>query len=181
MLLRRHSRKTCVLISPVNLNGTVSLLKDLGRTEQAKELIDFYIASRDGVALICSTSPTRHLAAKLLDPDVRAAFEKKRDAVREQREPKEHSAGHRGSARARQQEDVRVLAAVSVDEYYKLFTENERDEMQRMIWTALSFEKVGYSTGQEIAKRAREALKRIGRESAINARRVRRYGVCVDE
>ena len=167
-----------MLISPVNLNGTVSLLKDLGRTEQAKELIDFYIASRTG-RLICSTLPTRHLAAKLLDPDVRAAFEKKRDAVREQREPKDILAiADRQGLVAR---GCRVLAAVSVDEYYKLFTENERDEMQRMIWTALSFEKVGYSTGQEIAKRAREALKRIGRESAINARRVRRYGVCVDE
>jgi hypothetical protein len=55
--------------------------------------------------------------------------------------------------------------------------------MQRMIWTALEFEKIGgLSDAQRgIATRAREALKRIGRESVINARRARRYGVRVEE
>jgi hypothetical protein len=78
---------------------------------------------------------------------------------------------------------MKVLTALSVDDFYKLFKENRRDEMQRMIWTALEFEKIGgLSDGQrKIATRAREALMRIGKESAINARRVRRYGVHVEK
>lgn len=55
--------------------------------------------------------------------------------------------------------------------------------MQLMIWGALLFEKVGNlgEAEKQIPRLAREALKRIGQESAINARRVRRYGVRVDE
>jgi hypothetical protein len=44
------------------------------------------------------------------------------------------------------------------------------------------FDSITNATGpmKEISKRAKDGLKRIGQESAMNARRVRRYGIEVN-
>jgi hypothetical protein len=168
-------------ISPVNLSGTVTLFKDLGRAEQANDLIRLYVASRADSPKLFDMA-NMPFADQVNDPDVRKAFEQKRSSVETLRQPKDilrEIAEKRGWSL----DDMKVLTALSVDDFYKLFKENRRDEMQRMIWTALEFEKIGgLSDGQrKIATRAREALMRIGKESAINARRVRRYGVHVEK
>jgi hypothetical protein len=174
-------KKNVHVINPINLNGTIVLFKDLGRTEQAKELIEFYVTSRSDTPRLFALADSA-LGNEVNDPDVRDAFEKKRPEFEKKRKPEEillDIAEKQGWSR----EDIQVLSALSVDEYYKLFKENRQDEMQRMIWAALSFGRIGNISDTEkgISKRAREALTRIGRESAINARRVQRYGVRIEE
>lgn len=168
-------------IDPVNLNGTVTLFKELGRGEQAKDLISLYVASRGDSPKLFDMA-IMPFADHVTDADVREAFEKKRCAVETKRHPKEILL-EIGDKRRWSPEDMKVLTELSVDDFYTLFKENRRDEMQRMIWTALEFEKIGGLSEAErgIATLAREALKHIGKESEINARRVRRYGVRVEE
>jgi hypothetical protein len=78
--------------------------------------------------------------------------------------------------------DIEVLSAVSVDEYYRMLKENKGDLLQKLMDAFLLFEQVSNASEPmtEVVKRAKEALRRIGQESAINARRVRRYGVRVE-
>ncbi len=79
--------------------------------------------------------------------------------------------------------DIATLAAVPVDEYYKMFKEHSKDELSKLLSAALEFDRIGNATApmREISKRAREALKRIGGESLLNARRVRKYGVVIED
>ena len=38
--------KNVAYVTPINLNGTVMLFKGLGRTEQASEMIKYYVDNR---------------------------------------------------------------------------------------------------------------------------------------
>ena len=64
-----------------------------------------------------------------------------------------------------------------------MLKENKGDTLGKLIDVCLFFEQVSDASEPmtEIVKRAKEALERIGEESAINARRVRRYGVRVED
>ncbi|MEH2729231.1 NTPase, partial [Klebsiella pneumoniae] len=70
-----------------------------------------------------------------------------------------------------------ILDAASVDDYYQLFKNVILDGGDSIIATALKFG--NYSNGSDrmnrIGKKARDALIRIGDESAINKIRVRRF------
>ena len=59
----------------------------------------------------------------------------------------------------------------------------DRDDLHKIINGCLQFDRIGNATEQmsEISSRAKEALARIGLESAINARRVTTYGIKVDD
>jgi hypothetical protein len=53
---------------------------------------------------------------------------------------------------------------------------------RKILHTCLQFDGIGNATAEmrEISKRAKDALLRIGKESPINARRVRTYGIKVE-
>ena len=55
--------------------------------------------------------------------------------------------------------------------------------MSKRIASALQFDNVANATDtmKEISKRAKQALRRIANESPINARRVAKYGIKVEE
>jgi len=80
------------------------------------------------------------------------------------------------------EEDIATLAAASRDDYYKSFKKTEGPDLHKVIDACLQFDRIVNATEpmREISRRAKEALKRIGQESAINARRVMKYGVRVD-
>ena len=67
--------------------------------------------------------------------------------------------------------------------YYQVFKNTDGHDLQRILSSCLQFDTIGNASAdmKEISGRAKEALKRIGQESLINARRVKRYGVEVDE
>ena len=80
------------------------------------------------------------------------------------------------------QEDITTLSALPVDEYYKLFKATKGD-LRELISACLMFDTMLDATPdyQEVVKRAKQALKRIGQESQINTRRVKAYGVEIDQ
>jgi len=174
-------RKNVQVITPINLNGTVTLLKELGRAGQAAEIIAFYVDSR---------GESRHLfdlgkssfGSEVKDLEVREAFKRKLDSFKDKREPSDILLSI-GSTHGWSQGDIEVLSSVTVDEYYRMLKENKGDTLGKLIGACLFFEQVSDASEPmtEIVKRAKEALERIGEESAINARRVRRYGVRVED
>jgi hypothetical protein len=76
-------------------------------------------------------------------------------------------------------EDIKTLSTTPAGDYYEIFKGSTGQELRRAIDVCLQFDRIVNATEEmkEIPELAKEALKRIGQESEINARRVRRYGV----
>jgi len=74
---------------------------------------------------------------------------------------------------------LKPLAAASVDEYYKAFKTHWGEELKKILSASLQFSRVHNTSPAmaEIDQKARAALRKIGLESAINARRVSAYGI----
>ena len=156
-----------------NLSGTVWLFKELGRPDLAADLINRYIAVRedDRRFFDLDNQPFRE---RIDDPDVIKAFKDKYDSLKDDRDPAItllSIANKHGWS----EEEIDALRAVTVDEYYRIFKMYEGQDLRKMVETCLSFR--NSESMAEIAKRAVEALGRIGRESPINALRVRKYGI----
>ncbi len=72
---------------------------------------------------------------------------------------------------------------MSVDDYYNLFKNEKGRHLSRCVNACLRFGRFSNSSDQQnqIANRAKEALKRIATESELNRRRVLKYGIEVDD
>jgi hypothetical protein len=165
-------------ITPTNLNGTVRLFKDLGRPRQASEMVQAYVANRRGDREFFDLDEDP-FGDTVDDPEVRAAFREKAAHVEETRD----AAALMLSIQDGWDEDrLRALATLPIEEYKKVFQAHSGPELRRILANVFQFDRVLNATDQmrEIPKRAREALKLIGAESPINARRVSRYGVVAE-
>jgi hypothetical protein len=80
-------------------------------------------------------------------------------------------------------DDIALLSKLTPDDFYDLFKGQRGDDFGRVVRTSLQFSNMGGTGDQEraISAKAREAMARIGRESPINRRRVRKFGVQVDD
>ena len=164
----------------LDLNGIVWLLKGLGRPEQAAETIKTFVASRGDNRRVFDLNiyPFRD---KIDDPDVIHAFEEKYAAIPDEQDLTAvllSVANRHGWS----EEEISTLSGMSVDEYYAIFKAHDGDELRKIIDACLQFDRILSTSNpmREISRRAKEALKRIGQESPINALRVRKYGVEVD-
>lgn len=174
-------KRSVETISPINLSGTVSLFKDLGRPEQAAGLIAFYLEHRTEGRKFYDLADSP-FGDEVRDPDVRAAFEQKLAAFEEKPDPLEvlkRVAGSQGWS----PEDLNILASLSADDYRQMFEAQSGKDLRAIVKGALNFGSYGNASEQmvAIASRATEALREIGRQSQINARRIRIYGVTVDD
>jgi hypothetical protein len=79
-------------------------------------------------------------------------------------------------------EDITFLSTLPIDDYYDMLKSSKGLDLRRIISACLQFDRVMNAPPDmtEISKRAKDALKLVGQESKINARRVRSYGVEVD-
>lgn len=169
--------KNVKYISPVNLNGTVTLFKELGRPAQAKEMLDYYMAERQEPRRFFDLEENL-FADNITDPDVRAAFDARIAEAPELHDVKAVLSSIKGGW---SEDAISILATTSPEEYVKIFKAESGQELRRLLSNALQFDRISNATDQmkEITKRVRTALTIIGQESAINARRVKRFGVNV--
>ncbi|MFZ1009262.1 MAG: hypothetical protein WAN65_20635, partial [Candidatus Sulfotelmatobacter sp.] len=164
-------------IDPINLSATVALFKELGSPERADEIIKNYVASHsDDFRLFdLGNYPFRE---DVKDPDVVRAFADKLGMFQETR-----SAGDVlrsiGRSNGWSREEIAILSAAPVDEYYRMFKGAKGDDLRLILNACLQFDRIANATEEmrEISRRARNALTMIGEESSINARRVRKYGI----
>lgn len=164
-------------ITPVNLNGTVTLFRELGASEKASELIDFYIALR-GEEKSLFNLEDNNLFGDIRDDEIITKF-KETYAISVTIENAKQVLERIASQNGWNQKDEVILANTTADEYYELFKSETGPHLSAYVHKCLQFGQFLNSSEQQmqIANRAREALLRIASESEINRRRVKKYGV----
>jgi enoyl-CoA hydratase/carnithine racemase len=169
--------KTFKYITPINLNGTVKLFKDLGRTEQATAMIKQYVDNRleDRSFFDLDEYP---FAGDITDSEVREAFKKKCERLQETRDLPTMLLQLRSGWN---DEMLLALSTAPVEKYCRAFKQATGENLRKMLAAAIQFDRIINTSAEakEISRRAKQALKLIGEESPINARRVARYGVIV--
>lgn len=174
--IHQHFLDNVRYISPMTMNGTVKLFKELGRSDLANEVIEYYLEKRGAEQMLFDLSHQAFF--NIDDPDVVRAFKEKFDSGEQKQEPAEilvklgHSKGWNSY-------ELTTVSNMPVDGYYRVFKSNIGEELKSIIEFCLQFDRAQNATSEmkEISKRAREALQLIGQESNINALRVRKYGV----
>ena len=166
-------------VSPNNLSGTITLLKELSWSGDTSKLILDYVANRNEPQSFWDLQNSS-FSDDVDDPDVRAAF-----AAKCAQFPETKSFTERlielGETRTWSPDIIAFLANESVENYYKTFKTLRGTELDRALRGGLLFK-----SNQEIDEdmksildKTEAALRRIGRESPLNLRRVLQRGVSV--
>lgn len=173
-------KKNAKYITPVNLNGTVRLFRELGEDAKADELIELYVEIRADEPELFNLSEYS-FAGDISDEKVREAFDQAYEGTAVSEPVKDILTRLAGSNGWNNKDEI-VLADTSADEYYELFKSEAGDHLSDMVNACLKFGQFSNASERQkqIAANATDALVRIGKESAINALRVRKFGVEVE-
>jgi hypothetical protein len=166
-------------ISPLNLNGTVRLLKELGRRDDAASLIKFYVTNRaEGKSFFDLTNYP--FIGDVTDPDVIEAFQQKYLSFKDERSPLD-VVTHIVESHGWSAEDTALLSTLTAAEFVKLFKSQPGRNLSKIVNACLQFDRLAAQDDKMklIVSRVKEALRAIGAESTINKIRVKRYGVDV--
>lgn len=164
-------------ITPINLNGTVRLFRELGEPEKASSIIDYYISTRKDEKELFNMEENNFFG-DIRDQEIIDKFNDQylsTTVVEDARMVLARISGIDGW----NQKDEIVLANTTEDDYYNLFKSEKGDHLPKYIRTCLRFGQFGNSTEQQkqIASRATGALKRIAGENELNRRRVKKFGI----
>ena len=174
-------KENCKYITPRNLNGTVSLFRELGEDAKASEIIGIYIDKRKDEAEIFNMDKNNFFG-DIRDQEIIDRFNgiyNQSITTQTAKEVLDRIASKSGW----NQSDEVVLANTSIDDYYELFKSEEGRNLSSFVTTCLKFGQFGSASDQqkEIGRRSTEALRRIASESEINKRRVMKFGVVLEE
>ena len=175
-------KKNCKYITPTNLNGTVSLFRELGEGDKADEIIGIYIESRQDETELFNMEEINTFG-DIRDKEVIDRFNEVYNqsvATETAKQVLDRIAGKNGW---NGQSDEVILASTSVNDYYGLFKSEEGRHLSSFVTTCLKFGQFSNASDQqkEISNRATEALRKIASESEINKRRVKKFGVDIDD
>jgi len=167
-------------ISKVNLNGTVRLFRDLDENDLATKVIDLYIEAHNDNPAVFNLNGYS-FSSDITDDEIRDRFEKLADEVKEERTIRDvlsKIAGKDGWGG----DDEKILANASSDEFFEVFKSEEGNHLGSYVEVCLRFGNSSNASGQQkkIADNAINALRKIAKESPLNARRVQKFGVTLD-
>jgi hypothetical protein len=169
-------RRSVHFISPVNLNGTVRLLRQLDHGHLADEFIDFYIENRSNETRLFDLNASP-FSRDINDAVIRDRFERKH---------REHqkipslleTARHIADTGSWEEGHVQALEQATENDFFDLFKSIQGEELRKIVKACLRFE--GPGTYEAVGRKVHGALNRIGKESKLNAERVKRYGIVFD-
>jgi len=167
-------RRAAKIITPADLNSCVALMRKLGSSKRADDLLSYYIDVRGNEPGLFDPQRSA-LSIYITDPAVKAAFDAQHQAQQQKvslRQAVETVAAGGGYS----PEHEMALTEASVDDFYKLFKGPLSIPRYNAIRACLQFGSSA-SHNKVIAERAREALRRIAAESRINAVRLAPYGI----
>lgn len=173
----KHNAK---YITPINLDGTVRLLRYLGKDRLATKIIDLYIEKRQADSELFNLDSSV-LPGQIKDQEVLSKFRKKQESLRAKRSLREICERLLLDGPNNDEEEL-LLSQTAVEEYVELFKTLKGPELSQYVDLCLKFSHLGGTTDYQkrISDKVSEALKVIGRESKLNASRVRRFGIKVD-
>jgi hypothetical protein len=167
------------VVSLSNFNAIVKVLKEMGCHQHAKELIEFYIANKGGSVDFWKSLDDPFQRGPF-DPDVAVALSENQA---KNIESFVTDVEMLRAAETYNADAIKRLAEVPTEEYYQLIKAKRGDEMRKFILSALNFRRIANATPEmnEVIRRMEEALQRIGAESRLNAVRVLKFGVSLDD
>lgn len=166
----KHAAPT---VSPLNLSATVNLLRDLGASAKADELIDYYVSVRRDEPSVFNLS-ANPFATDIRDPHLLTKFEEEFEKSRRLPSLGE-AATHIAQGNGWNPEHIEALERGSVDDYYHLFKQPHGRLLPGLIKACLRFE--NDRDHAAVAKKAAEALSKIAGEGPLNAMRLSRFGI----
>lgn len=164
------------VLSAYQLDATVSTLRHLDRDHLADEIIDFAEASAKSDFWL-SDDPMRR---PIHEVRIREIVHRYRSLA----EPKfNFPTDLVNAAQSMSATSLEKLARVPVAEYQALFESKVGDELKIAVSSALEYRKISNATEdmKAIVKNAESALRNIGAKSKLNALRVKKYGVNVED
>ena len=171
------TKKAILYITPINLHGTIELLRQLEKNNEANELIDYYITHREEEHGLFDL--TDNIFSKTItDPILKDSFSRKYeesypsmsliDAMKYMIQKNISS-----------DKTIRSLNKASEEDFYELFKLEQGNVLEKMVKICLRFDQ--FPKHKSIAEKARNALMRIAKESKLNAIRVKRFGITIEE
>ncbi|WP_394672139.1 hypothetical protein [Limnobacter sp.] len=167
-------------ITPLNLNGTVTLLRELKRGDLADQCIDHYVFHRKDQPTLFDLD-NYAFAADITDSTIIERFGKEIVSC-EPTLPLRDVVARISSIRGWGKKDIDVMSSATENDYYELFKSEKGEHLRSYVKACIQFTQIAGVGERErlISTTALAALKRIASESEINRRRVASYGVEVD-
>ncbi len=164
-------------ISPVNLDGSVRLHRYLGREKLATKIIDLYIEKRQKETEIFNLE-TFSVPGEIRDHEVIEKFRGQQETLRTKRSLKDICEQLLVDVSCPESHEI-ILSQATIDEYVRLFKSQRGQKLSQYVDFCLQFSRLGGTTEYQdlISEKAADALKIIGRESKLNASRVKRFGI----
>ena len=166
-------------VSPINLQGTVKVLRELKGDTLANEAIEYYIDHRSNEKELFNLQEYS-FSGDITDETIINRFKETFESGNKTPSLDE-VIGRIAIEKGWTPEDEKILAAAMVEDYYELFKSIKGKHLSRQINACLRFGDSTSDQHKEIANKTISALKMIGNESAINKMRVKRYGIHIDE
>ena len=174
--LKKHAK----YVTPNNLQGTVRVLRGLGRDDWANEAIAFYVEQRKTeTGLFDLDNP---LSEGITDDYIIKCFNEISASTSVEQDISA-VVSRLVNKDSWSQEDEQTLVAATVDDYYKLFKSIDGDYLSKYVDSCLQFGRFANPSEQQkkIHDKAASALKRIAEESDINKLRLARFGIVTDD
>lgn len=174
-------RNNAKYISPINMNGLVTMFRELGEDEKADAVIELYIDIREPTSEVFDLS-SYSFAGDVSDEKARERFNEVHASVRTEEslvEVIQRISERDGWSEA----DMKFLEGQGVDDFLQVFTRVVGPQLPKYVARCLQFGRYVNSTEQQkkIAKNASEALRRLATDSKINQLRIKKYGVSIDD
>ncbi|MGR9471843.1 hypothetical protein [Rhizobium leguminosarum] len=160
------------------LNSVVTLLRSFGMDGAIGDVIDAYVAAKSGVKDAFDVSRI-FLRNENLDEEVEKRFY---EAQNKQSQPRHiDQVFLQLGEDAFSAETLTTLSSAPVDEYVRVFKEHEGDQLRTILAGVFQYRGIANASEpmREIVSKAQEALTAIGKESRINAHRVKGWGVTI--
>lgn len=165
-------------INPSNLNASIQLFRQLGRDDQASEMIKLYVEGHADNREFFDL--TRYpFEGDITDEEMRSAFAKKYESYQDQRDPADvilKCARRSGWNR----DDEELLSKLTADDFVKIFDRLDGEDTPPIVKFSIRMGIPSTTEGKSVGGNATDALRRIAQRSPLNRRRVEGYGVQLD-
>lgn len=178
--LWRSAIKDAAVITPLNINSAIRILRDAGRENQADEVIAAYIAARTEERIEFFDISNHHFSADdQVDEGLCKAFSERRAAYVDRRAPLD--ALRDIAAKGRWDNlDVVLMGKQSADDFERLFESLTGDEVRVSIKMVYEMGRGHYADSKKIRAASLEALRRIAGKSPLRARKIRGWGISLE-
>lgn len=159
------------------LDNIIGVMRDLGDSDKASELIDFYIEKRRGEPGIFNLH-SFEIFNPIKDKEIIDRFNNLHQQCNDSRDFKEVLA-HLNDGNGWNPEDLDVLDKLTEDEYYSFFKSLDGPELTSTIATTLKFARLSNADVQmkSITDKVKSALHKIAEESTLNKLRMSKFNL----